>query len=295
MSRVPVSSSYSRPRSGLADAAVDNVRPESLASLSSLAPSLSQYALGNSAGAVGAVAGGESSMARGAVDGFTATPVGQLGVTAFTEGIYTEGGHINPAFSEAMTNSAGQMLTELVGEETMDKMERMEQKMARAVDKITDVEVSAGEMAMVAGVMDYLPEGEEEPAVPEDVPDAGETPDLFTTPLEEPVEADVTVPDMQELNVGELGRMGEPTEEYIPQMEDAGDADADGCCCCCCCGEDGGDDLCGCGDLCDCGCGSCCGCGGLLGCGDCGDCFGCGDCIGCADCADCCSFDCSIM
>lgn len=219
MSRVPVSSSYSRPRSGLADAAVDNVRPESLASLGSLAPSLSQYALGNGAGTVGAVAGGESSMARGAVDGFTATPVGQLGVTAFTEGIYTEGGHINPAFSEAMTNSAGQMMTELVGEETMDKMERMEQKMARAVDKITDVEVSAGELAMVAGVMDYLPEGEEEPAVPEDVPDAGETPDLFTTPLEEPVEADVTVPDMQELNVGELERMGGPTDEYIPQME----------------------------------------------------------------------------
>uniref|UniRef100_A0A8W7Q2P4 Uncharacterized protein n=1 Tax=Anopheles coluzzii TaxID=1518534 RepID=A0A8W7Q2P4_ANOCL len=200
MSRVPVRSSYSRPRSGLADAAVDNVRPESLASLGSLAPSLSQYALGSGAGTVGAVAGGESSMARGAVDGFTATPVGQLGVTAFTEGIYTEGGHINPAFSEAMTNSAGQMLTELVGEETMDKMERMEQKMARAVDKITDVEVSAGEMAMVAGVMDYLPEGEVEPAVPEDVPDAGETPDLFTTPLEEPVAADVAVPDMQELN-----------------------------------------------------------------------------------------------
>ncbi|XP_053668371.1 uncharacterized protein LOC128718779 [Anopheles marshallii] len=251
-------------------------------SLSTIAPSLgSLSALKLGGSSAPAPAGIDIPFAGRGLDTLTSNQYGQLGVSAVTEGVFTNDGHFNKALSEAVTESAGHLVSDMIGEETVTKME---QRYAKAVDKITDVEMSAGQIAMAGRSLAYL-DGDEAT----DIPDAGEMPDAFSTELLEP-EADAVATDLYELDAEQLGQIA-VTAGYIPQMEvpdgAADAAEADGCCGCC--GDDAGgdDDLCGCGEMCVmCGCGGCC---------DCGDCFGCGDCIGCGDCPSCCSFDCSIM
>ncbi|XP_052902893.1 uncharacterized protein LOC128310321 [Anopheles moucheti] len=246
--------------------------------VSKLAPSLESLSALKLGGASGpTLAGiGQSLTGRG-LDTLNSNQYGQLGVSAFTEGVVKNDGHVNPLPSEAATESAGRLMTDMIGEETVTKME---QRYAKAVDKITDVEMSAGHIAMAGRSLGYL--GAEEGV---DIADASEMPNALSAGLLEP-EADAVTTDLHELDVEQLGQIA-ATAGYIPKMAvpdgaaDVADGDADGCCFCC--GDDAGadDDLCGCGDCC----GDCC---------DCGDCFGCGDCIGCGDCPDCCS-GCSIM
>uniref|UniRef100_A0A182SI49 Uncharacterized protein n=1 Tax=Anopheles maculatus TaxID=74869 RepID=A0A182SI49_9DIPT len=216
----------------------------SLDELAVLAPSLrNSFATGVGGGGAGvaAPAAGVSEQFTGrSVDSLTSNPYGQLGVTAFTEGIYSEDGHINPAFSEAAIESTGRMMTDVLGEDTMEKLE---QRYAKAVDKITDVEMSAGQIAMVGQSIHYLDGegGEEQPALEDeemepvemrqipvldeeeltnpvdDVPDMDEMPDMFSTEMYPP-EADRIAADLHELDADQLGQIATATG-HIPQMD----------------------------------------------------------------------------
>uniref|UniRef100_A0A182MTU1 Uncharacterized protein n=1 Tax=Anopheles culicifacies TaxID=139723 RepID=A0A182MTU1_9DIPT len=152
------------------------------------------------------------------VDTFTSNSSGhQVGVSAFTDGIYTEDGHINTAFSDmVMESSTGNMMTDMLGEETAEKLK---QQYAKTVDKINDIELSAGQIAMAGSSLDYL-DGEEpgpelrhveEEEFPED--DIVEMPEMTIEP-----EASSVAADIHELDAEQLGEMATATG-YLPQTE----------------------------------------------------------------------------
>lgn len=194
------------------------------------------FAGGGAAGAVAPAAGVGEQITGRSVDALTSNPYGQLGVRAFTDGINTEDGLINPAFSEAAIESTGRMMTEVLGEDTMVKLE---QKYAKAVDKITDVEITAGQIALAGRSMDYvagdggketmveneeplemrqMPALEEEDVPVDDVPDTGEMPDMFSTEMILPEADGIATTDLHELDADQLGAIATATG-HVPQME----------------------------------------------------------------------------
>uniref|UniRef100_A0A182WEQ5 C2H2-type domain-containing protein n=1 Tax=Anopheles minimus TaxID=112268 RepID=A0A182WEQ5_9DIPT len=128
--------------------------------LAAIAPSLASVSRLAPGGSAVPAAGIAEPLTGRSVDTFTSNPYSQAGVSAFTDGIYTADGQINPAFSEAVTDSAGRMMTDMIDEETVNKLE---QRYAKAVDKITDIEMSAGQIALAGQSLNYLDGGGEEP------------------------------------------------------------------------------------------------------------------------------------